>query len=474
MTSNFEDFIRDCEQAAQNILSHIKKNGYIQIFSHMDADGVTAGSIIAKAIYRSGGNFNLRIIKHINEQLINQLLQLKCEYYLFSEIGSGYLDLLEKLSETATVLIFDHHKPVQGTYPKIIHVNPHLHGIDGATEVSGSGISYFLAKNISNENIDLAYLAIVGALGDLQDKNEHRTLHGLNQIIVDDAVKDGQLEVSTDLLFYGRETRPIHKAIASMMNPFIPGLSGEEDKCLGFLVNLGISLKQNDKWSTLADLSSEEKQKIFSQITMYLSSKGYSSSSILSLLGNVYTLLKEDKWTPLRDAREFASLLNACVKVKKAGVGLALCLGNKVESLVEAQTMLTEYRKTLAKYIGQLHASPERMVESEDICLIKCEGIVDEHLLSPITTILSISGIFNPSKPLIAMTKTEEGEVTISARANETLTSKGLNIGVVMQKAAEKVNGRGGGHNVAAGATIPLGAEENFLQAVSQLVKEMM
>jgi RecJ-like exonuclease len=61
------------------------------------------------------------------------------------------------------------------------------------------------------------------------------------------------------IIFYGRETRPVHKAIAYTTSPFIPGLSGEEDECLGFLVNLGIRLKENDRWRSISDLSAEEK-----------------------------------------------------------------------------------------------------------------------------------------------------------------------------------------------------------------------
>ena len=57
-----------------------------------------------------------------------------------------------------------------------MQVNPHLYGIDGATEVSGSGVAYFAAKAVNAENMDLAPIALVGALGDMQDKNEQRQL----------------------------------------------------------------------------------------------------------------------------------------------------------------------------------------------------------------------------------------------------------------------------------------------------------
>ena len=54
-----------------------------------------------------------------------------------------------------------------------------------------------------------------------------------------------------DLTFFGRETRPIHRMIATTTNPFIPGLSGQETEALNFVTNLGFPLKQGDKLRSL-------------------------------------------------------------------------------------------------------------------------------------------------------------------------------------------------------------------------------
>ena len=60
--------------------------------------------------------------------------------------------------------------------PNFTQVNPHLFGIDGARDVSGSGVAYFAAKAVNATNMDLASIALVGALGDMQDKYEQRSL----------------------------------------------------------------------------------------------------------------------------------------------------------------------------------------------------------------------------------------------------------------------------------------------------------
>ncbi len=50
------------------------------------------------------------------------------------------------------------------------------------------------------------------------------------------------------------------------------------------------------------------------------------------------------------------------------------------------------------------------------------------------------------------------------------MVRSGLNLADAISKAAEKVGGVGGGHNVAAGATIPPEAKEEFLELMDALV----
>ena len=55
--------------------------------------------------------------------------------------------------------------------------------------------------------MDLAPIALVGALGDMQDKYEQRSLRSLNEIIVNDGVAAGLLKVEKDLIFFGTRNK---------------------------------------------------------------------------------------------------------------------------------------------------------------------------------------------------------------------------------------------------------------------------
>jgi RecJ-like exonuclease len=458
--------------AAKIIQEHVTRSEYVRIVSHLDADGLSAASIMGKALYRMDMPFRIRIGKQLDEELIQELASEEESLIIFTDFGSGSLELIENNLSKNEIVILDHHQPVDLTFQNLYHVNPHLCGFDGSKDLSGSGLAYLVSKALDGSNIDLASLAIVGALGDIQDRSEKKALVNLNERIVNDAVDSGYLRVESDLIFYGRETRPIHRAIAYTTNPFIPGLSGEEDKCLGFLINLGIRLKDNDRWRSISDLSIEEKKTIFSEIAKHLTSRGFSDAFALSLIGTVYMLTNEDRWTPLRDAREYASLLNACGKMNKSGLGLAICFGSRVSTLDESRILLLDYKRTISEHLDWLIRNPKSINRMKNINVVNGTNIIDELMISTIASILSSSNFLDDAKPLIVYTTTKTRSVKISGRIPKSTYVKNnrLNLGKIFQGTSARFNGIGGGHDIAAGAKLPEGTESEFIKLVDDQV----
>ena len=97
--------------------------------------------------------------------------------------------------------------------------------LGGSKEVSGSGVTYLFAKSLNKANIDFAYIAIIGAIGDMQ---EDRGFETLNSRILEDAKKTGKMKVITGIRVFGAQTKPLHKVLEYCTDPFIPGVSGSE------------------------------------------------------------------------------------------------------------------------------------------------------------------------------------------------------------------------------------------------------
>lgn len=468
--ASIELFLGQAEKAAKVINETVKNDGSIVVFSHLDADGVAAAGVIGKTLFRLGARFRIRVMQWVDEKIIGEVIADKPQLVILTDFGSGYLDLLQEKIPTFKVLILDHHQVTSAvSNTNFVQVNPHLFGIDGATDVSGSGVAYFVAKAVNSANVDLAPIALVGALGDMQDRYDQRKLCCLNELMANDGVAAGLLKVEKDLMFFGRETRPLYKMIVTTTNPFLPGLSGQETETLNFVADLGIPLKQGDKLRALCDLTDEERKKLCTALGDYLLSKGL-HLEVENLIGYIYILSKEEPNTALRDGREFAVLLNSTGRMDRPSLGIAICMGDRKAALEESSKILEDYRKSINKYLGWVNEKPERMRELQNIYVVNGESFINEKIIGTVSSII-VSNLTNNEKPLIAFANVEnEQAAKFSARTTEAAVSKGVNLGDIMRLASEEHGGKGGGHNIAAGAQVPLDRINGFIKMVDELV----
>jgi len=229
-----------------------------------------------------------------------------------------------------------------------------------------------------------------------------------------------------------------------------------------------------DRWRTISDLSLEEKRKLVDEIIHHLISVRMSGEVALELIGSVYTLTREDPWTSLRDAREFSTLLNACGRMGKPGLGVALGVGDRGSSFEEAQQVYTEYKKTLAKYMNWLASDPSALKTQGNIVIVRGDGVIDESMTGAVSSLVSASNLFGDSKITLVVTSTGEGEAKVSARATDQLVAKGVNLGKILQTLTTTYGGNGGGHAIAAGATLERDKLEKFLEEFRKIVGSVL
>ncbi|MEM4497966.1 MAG: DHH family phosphoesterase [Nitrososphaerota archaeon] len=463
-------FLSKVEEVAERIRSLIDEGGKFLVLCHVDADGLSSGAIASAALLRENARFATRAVGEFDDAL-RHLADLPASYIpLLVDMGSGYLDEISRLSLNRPIIILDHHEPMGSAPANVIQLNPHLYGINGSEEVSGAGVAYLVAKALNEENIILSPIAVTGALGDMQDRADGRGLHGFNERIVEDAVKAGLLRVEEDLLFYGRSSKPIHVAMASTMNPFIVGISGNEANAYGLLTEIGIRVKEDDRWRVLSELSEDEKKQLYNGILKYLASLGLPPSMARDVIGKVYELTMEEPWTYLRDAREFASLLNACGKTGNEWLGISIAMGSRGALLEEAQRVLEDYRRRLAEAIDYAMRDENRQ-ELKNLLVIDGGGVIDDRLISSVASMLSSMGVQGDKRILVALAQSEDS-IKVSARAPRKLVEIGVNLGRLLASVAELVGGRGGGHDIAAGASIPKTRKALFILELDRAVEE--
>ncbi|MDY6966562.1 MAG: DHH family phosphoesterase, partial [Halobacteriota archaeon] len=301
---------------AKNCAEAIKRESEVLVVSHIDADGLTSAAIIYKALTRAGIEADVKFLKQLDVAALEEIADSGMGKVIFTDLGSGLLDVISNYDFTP--VISDHHQ-VKGETE--YHLNPHLFGIDGSYELSGSGTTFMLAQAIG-DNRDLADLAIVGAVGDLQSRRDGK-LVGENRKILKIGEELGVLSSDIDVRFFGKQTRPIYMLLQYSSDPYIPGITGNERAAIDFLQKIGLELRR-ENWRRWIDLTHEEKQIIVSNLIQFCISRGMSQYGIDRLVGEVYTLLREEEGTEVRDASEYATLLNATARYDFADVGLAV------------------------------------------------------------------------------------------------------------------------------------------------------
>jgi RecJ-like exonuclease len=462
--------IDEFREASQWARDRIDEGNPVLVVTHNDADGLTSGTIAHLALRRAGCPVQTRGIKQLEEPIVKELAKEKRPAIVFTDMGSGQLSAIEEyLSRDTHVLVLDHHEPEMTEEDGVVHLNAHNLGMDGAREISGAGMAYLFAKTLDDRNTDLATLAVIGALGDNQGAPGY--MRGENVNILKDAQEAGMLRVEKDLRLFGRQTRPLYKAIEYTTEPFIPGLSGSESRCVQFLKDLDIPVKRDDRYVMLADLTPEERQRLTTALILKMIEYRVPQKVAEGIVGEVYTLVKEEKRTPLRDAREFATLLNACGKNEKYGLGIAICMGDRGASLEGALEMLKEHKGQLVSYYNWLSENQDRIKQRETLYHFHAGTEIHEAIIGTVAGMLLGSRTLDPILPVIAFIETPEGKIKVSARGTRDLVEKGLNLGRVMDYAAGRAGGEGGGHDIAAGAYIPKGREEEFLEYAQQEIR---
>lgn len=444
--SNLEALKAKASLIAEKIVEAAEGRKRILILGHIDADGISSASLIAHALRCLEAAYNIRICNDLTPKVLEGLKGEEYDLYVLCELGGGMFRLLETYLGSRWVLI-DHH---QVSEEELIHpsiLNSWCYGFDGGVEACTSTLAYFVSSAIDHSLRRFSWLPVVAALADKQDQGERRSLIGANRAVLQ-AAKDADLvDESIDLLFYGRETRAVHEALAATTTPYIPGLSGNREACLNALSAAGINLRSGDHWRTLSELTKEEKQKIVDILLPYIGGRG-----VDELIGYVYTLEEEDEFSLLRDAREFGTVLNACGRMGKSGLGVGLCLGDRGYSLVEAEKVLADYRQSINRAVRLFIEDETRVIKHQLFNLIVAEGVVNSEMLGSISSVLSTLPKFS-DKPLFLTTRSKEGALRVSARLGAAYTRE-ANIGIILRKVAEKVNGQGGGHKAAGGATL--------------------
>ncbi len=434
-----EQLVDDLGKGADKISSC---EGSIRVFSHNDADGISAASLFSKALIRLEKPFHLTVIGEMSSEVIESIKKERDALAVFLDIGSGDVESLDALD--ADVIVLDHHKPKEYT-GKVLEINAHRYGIDGTKEASGSTMAFLQAMALDRKNVDLIPLSLSGSSGDRQHIGG---FSGVNGKIAELGEKEGIILRDRGLALKRGEAA---SAIAGSYSPFFRGISGRKEKAEAFLKKLGLDPQKNTEEFTEGEI-----ERLSSALMLKLLEQGCRPQVADELI--VWKYFSPERNTYVSD---IADELEAASKLDG---GLAVAAGLRDE---QACYRAKEAREKHASEIMKALLTLEKngAIQMENIQWFWSYG----REVASAQAGIGIQYLLNQEKPVFALT--EDGErLKISARGTQYLISRGLNLTEVCREAAESVGGKGGGHNIASGCSIPAKKRKEFLATADAIV----
>ncbi len=426
--------VRDCTEA--------------RVFSHNDADGIGAASVLTSMLVRAGKGSQTTNLKSFDLPSIQASLVKGVDLLIVADMGSSNLTALESLG--TKVIVLDHHRPEKDS-ENVIHLNPSVFKVDGARYACASTLSMLLAVTVDESNWNLLPMAFAGMVGDRQHL---QGLIGVNAHLYNEGSGRNLVQEKKGSLL---PPGPVGDGLMRTTHPFIRGVSGDPQGIARLLQEANVRAE-----STWDGLDEGGRRRLSSLISLRLLEQGCS-------LGSLEDELAPDYFFPQDNSRAYqlTRLINACGRVEETSLGLAMLLGVK-EARERAETLVREYDEML---LNAAKRTAERGISKE---------VAIQHFESPHREVSSelcglvMQWVGDQDKATICLTRMDK-EFKVSSRGTRKLVDMdGLDLSVAMRDAAASVGGVGGGHNIASGATIPLGKDIDFLQALDAIIAKQM
>ncbi|HVP97469.1 DHHA1 domain-containing protein [Methanoregula sp.] len=385
------------EEAAKIVADQIRRQQFVEVYAHHDADGIAAGAILCNAMLRAGIRFRLRVCADIPaEGLSHDAATLLCD------LGSGKEDL------PLETIVVDHHLPLFGGQ---FHANPRLEKIDGDRELSAAGMAYIVAQEMG-DNRDLAGLVIPGIIGDGQ------AFAGKNLEIFNEGVANGILVPDKGMTLAGRD---MAERWVLATRPYLEGISG----CDSAVADL-LAPAQGDNGL---------KTDILLSLAVLTAAPQTSADGLGLLYGDTIHLQRE----VIEDAHALTAVIDACGKSGHGDLAVALCLRSSVE-IEQAWEVTRRHHLNVIGALGKVQPA------EEGTAVYECS---DAMLASDIADVLARDRV--QQAPVLVYARYGE-DCRISARLPRGVTA---DLGPLVRTLAATCGGNGGGHHTRAGATIP-------------------
>ncbi len=166
----------------------------ISLVHHNDADGIASGATLQTALHRAGFSVQRIPLERVHPPIIERIHTQAASTIIYADLGAKGAPAISAANRgRCLTLIVDHHYPEPPTDPKVLSMSSESYGVSGDLAISAATAAYFFALLLDERNRDLAYLGVIGAIGDSHERTGR--LLAENREALDEAVAQGQIRI---------------------------------------------------------------------------------------------------------------------------------------------------------------------------------------------------------------------------------------------------------------------------------------
>ncbi len=175
---------------------------------HNDADGLSSAAVLGAALSRAGFAVRRIPLERVHPPINRRIHDLHAGTpIIYVDLGARAAPMIAEVNRGRSLtLIVDHHLAEGTDDPAVFNLSTELFGLSGEREISAATAAWLAALTLDPDNRDLAYLGVVGAIGDSHERGGR--LVGENREALEEAISRGEVAVGTA---DGRETYALVK-----------------------------------------------------------------------------------------------------------------------------------------------------------------------------------------------------------------------------------------------------------------------
>lgn len=164
------------------------------VVHHNDADGLSSAAALTASLERAGYRVERvpleRVHPPVNQRLHDRFAGTPI---LYVDLGARAAPMIAQVNRGRSLtLIVDHHLAEDTDDPAVWVLSTELYGLSGEKEISAATAAWLCAQVLDGANRDLAYLGVIGAIGDSHDREGR--LVGENREALEEAVARGEVQ----------------------------------------------------------------------------------------------------------------------------------------------------------------------------------------------------------------------------------------------------------------------------------------